>query len=209
MKKTTVLIIVVFILLTFCGCGHKHHFSEATCTTDAVCDCGEIGNKAFDHYFEQGVCRYCSYEDPTFFNPEKYGFITNYGMTKWIEITSYSVDGEKATYKENGYKHKIYEFTNNIFYDYSRYEELSMTKDYNIKETSNYTIINNDCINMNGDTYTITERVKLKNKNLIIKVFVDDSERWFILEEQVDWSKSPIEENTDNISWSSFIYYFK
>lgn len=46
-NKLLTLSLLSCVLLT--GCGHKHVFSEATCTTASTCDCGEVQGEALGH----------------------------------------------------------------------------------------------------------------------------------------------------------------
>ena len=50
------LVLSFFLLLT--GCGHKHIFSEATCTSPAICECGETIDEPLGHSFDDGISVY-------------------------------------------------------------------------------------------------------------------------------------------------------
>lgn len=150
------------------------------------------------------------YEDSDNFDPMEYGFENDFGMTKWIEVTEYSYNNKTATYKELGWEHCIYEFKSNVRYDYTRFEELNLTGKYQLSRTNTYQIMSNDCISLdNGKTYTIMERIVLPNNNLVIKALINRAEKWFVLEDQIDWEKSPIEENAEEDYRSIFTYFFK
>ena len=201
-------------------CGEKegesigHNWTDATCTSPTTCRlCGETKGTRKDHDYVLGTCFYCGIEDPSYFVPENYGFINNYGMYTFVEITGYSLSGTTpyVFFEEHGYSHKIRMFKDKIYYDYSRYEtdenvdNKKLTEDLN--GTESYTIINNDAISVDGDTFTIFERV-CRDGRLILKTMWNNTERWYILEEQIDWNKSPSIENVEN-GWKKYTYYFK
>lgn len=212
MKKIATLLLTLVILIAFAGCTCKHEWSEATCTEPKTCNlCGITEGTAVGHNYVNGYCTRCGLEDPDYFNPEEYGFINNYGMTEWIEVTKYSIANKDAyaTFAESGHVHEIYKFKDNVFYDYSCFEKRKTSDEYKLQKTSNYSIVNNDSINKNGSAITIFDRIYDYNGNLIIKAMFGGAEKWFILKEQIDWDKSPEIEDLNHNGWKSYKYYFK
>lgn len=62
MKRTIAILIVLAVtVLTLSACGHKHTFSEATCTAPRTCEkCGETEGEPLGHTTEIGQCSRCS-----------------------------------------------------------------------------------------------------------------------------------------------------
>lgn len=145
---------------------------------------------------------------------EDYGFINNNNMYTWVQVTSYSLDDENphATFTEKGYRHEVYTFKDGTVISYNRFEtsgaedhkNLTQTVDY----TSSYTVVNNNTIEFDGDTWTILERI-IDDGNIVLKVAIDSKQKYFILEEQIDWEKSPLIEDTSAKYAKSYTYYFE
>ena len=196
----------------------EHSYMDANCDNPKRCSlCDDTEGEALGHNYVDGYCTRCYAKDPHFFDAENYGFINSYNMYTWVEVTSYSIGKENAnaTFTEHGYSHSIYKFKDRTFYSYSRYEtdldgevnNKNLTE--KLKYTSNYTIINNDSVSMDGDTWTIFERKFDNYGNLILKVKIGSEEKWFLLEEQIDWEESPKVEDYKGIAWKQYTYYFK
>lgn len=136
-------------------------------------------------------------------------------MHTWVEITAYDIGTENAnaTYEEEGWEHCIYKLKDGTLYSYTRYEgkdgvdNKKLTQDLNY--TLTYTVVNNDSANVDGKTWTIFERVCDNNGNLIIKVKIGNNEKWFIMEDQIDWEKSPEIDDSKGEFRNSYTYYFK
>lgn len=230
--------VFLIFVFTSCGCKHEwteatclnpktcnlcgatkgetieHSYMDANCDNPKRCRfCDATEGEVLGHTYVDGYCTRCYMKDPNFFDAEKYGFINNQGMHTWVEITEYSIGKAEsnATYTEMGHYHRIYNFKDCVLKSYSRYESKA-TDHKNLTEhldsVSNYTIINNDSISLKGSSLTIIERVHDDNGNLILKVMFGSSEKWFILEEQINWDKSPQIEDFEN-GWKIYTYYFK
>jgi hypothetical protein len=59
MKRNVMSSFIVVVGITlFCGCGHTHTWSEATCTEPKKCiDCGEIDGESLGHDFAEATCK--------------------------------------------------------------------------------------------------------------------------------------------------------
>ncbi len=191
----------------------EHDYAPATCTMPITCtNCNKTVDEPLGHNYEEGFCTRCQEEDPNYFNADNYGFYNSGEMTKWIEITEYSFPNQSATYAEYGKQHRIWEFKNNLFNMYNRFESHTDNhKEFNnITQSHSYSIVNNDAINVEGHTLTIYERKTDSNGHLIIKAMYKNTKKWFVLYEQIDWDKSPNIGDIENApAWNSYTYYFK
>lgn len=189
------------VVLTSCAANRKStsisYSEEPISITKPKCDI----NSAYGHSYYNGICSNCGAKDPDYFDPENYGFINNYGMTMWIDISGYDFGNAEAYYKESKYSsdhnHLYRDFKNGVMYGY---EHKKGTSEQDLGATYPYQILNNDTLTVSGTTITIFERVSDKNGNLVIKAMVtythygstESDEYWFILADQVDWEKSPV-----------------
>ena len=153
--------------------------------------------------------------DPSHIDIQNYGFLSNYGMSTWVEVNDDSLYSENpyASFTEKGHDHHIYKFENNIVYFYNRSESGKYTDNHDLtstlSSTNTYTIINNDAISVGGVTWTIIDRFYNDAGNLVLSVMRGSTKRNFILAEQIDFNKSPAIEDTEDPFYKKFIYYFK
>lgn len=192
-----------------------HDYGEADCSNPQMClRCDATQGEPLGHTFNAGYCDRCFEKDPDFFDAENYGFINNFGKYTWVEITGYKIgtNNAYAKYEEGGKAHRIYAFRDGVMYYYGRFETGDVEEHKNLKlsYTANYSIINNDAVVVDGATWTIFERKFDQDGHLVIKVMAGSRERWYILEEQIDWTKSPeVEAISPGGGWKRFTYYWK
>ena len=199
-----------------------HDYGEADCSNPQMClRCDATKGEPLGHTFNAGYCDRCFEKDPYFFDAENYGFINNFGKYTWVEITAYKIgtNNAYAKYEESRKAHRIYAFRDGVMYEYSRYEtphgdETRKEADHKnptqtLVYTASYSVINNDAINIDGDTWAIFERKFDKYGHLVIKMMEGSEERWYILAEQIDWTQSPGIEDKGYSDWKIFTYYWK
>ena len=65
MNKKLLSVILIFALcICFASCGHKHSWTDATCTLPKTCSsCNETDGTAMGHIYKGGVCSACGAED--------------------------------------------------------------------------------------------------------------------------------------------------
>lgn len=138
--KKQILKIGLTITIIFClaGCGHKHTFSDATCTEPKTCtQCGETEGEPLGHTVEIGTCDRCQ-------KPQNYDLVTQidekiksaenttnialYMIAAGSDISSvYNLIGEGLQYYEQA--KGLYEEAYDLCSDYEELETLK--KDIN------------------------------------------------------------------------------
>ena len=206
-------------ILSACGCDHE--WTNATCLSPKTCNlCGKTkGNttdhnymdancdhpkrcsfcdytvgKALGHNYIDGCCTKCSSRDPNYVDLNYFGYINNYGMNTWVQITSYS-------FGENYVEAYIFDVRS---YDYNYVENGGVFADNfdyflknpttNITDSNCFKISNREqCKYMSNDTISIYDdgfweqssifdrAVNTNNSKLVIKTLNHNSDEvWFV-----------------------------
>lgn len=126
-----------------------------------------------------------------------FGFYNNYGMTEWMSIRGYSIDGSSDSYVYDAGSYK-FTFSDSFFKSFEKYSngyQLSNTAKCSIEDNDSMTFTTGD---FSGTSMIITER---KTPHNIPVIVVECNENywghkiidgtWFIPTDFIDWERSP------------------
>lgn len=221
MKKLLSTFVIFLVLISLAGCGCEHQWEDATCDTPKTClICGKTqgeplghewvgptcvdpefcsvcgiekpsGAEALGHDYQNGYCTICGAEDPDFVDLDNFGFINNYGMNEWIEITGYNSEHVKI-YSSSS--EGVYRFFGNYecYAGSINYCEAKM----GIQDMKNSSWDTNTIKTLSNDTMqdtmtscvTIMERVIINENAVVLKGVRNNHDEWYVPTEMLDWS---------------------
>lgn len=190
------------------------HISNATCLAGAECRRCDAWVPALEHTYKQYICTACGEIDPYAFDPETWGFYSAYKGGRWVEVTGYSFQqftGQGYAYYRSGHYTNlpdVIEFKDNILYDYDYGAATAKKPGTKIIDTEKYSVLSNDGVSLYLETFVICERF-VYDGCLVLKTMRNNREYWYVLEDQIDWSKTEIIDDPEKEGYTRYVFWFK